>query len=108
MGAMDPGWLLTLIVIAVGMGLLNSIVALLLDESYGYYNTPKDTSRLLVMALIENFGFRQITVFWRIRAILGGASVQSWGNMERRGVGQLAEGPPTAPPVPQPSSANRL
>lgn len=108
MGAVDPGWLLSLIVIAFGMGLLNSILALLLDESYGYYNSPKDTSRLLVMALIENFGFRQITVVWRIRAILGGASVQGWGNMERRGVGQLSGEPTTTPPVPQPSAANRL
>lgn len=104
LGAINTTWLLWLVVIAFAMGLLNSLVALLLDESYGYYNSPKDASRLLVMAIIENFGFRQLTVVWRIRAILGGSSVKTWGNMERRGVAAL--GDPKTPPVPQPSSAN--
>jgi len=69
--------------------LLNSLIALLLDEWYGYFNSPADTSRLLVMAFIENLGLRQMTVWWRIRALLGGASVVGWGNMERRGVANL-------------------
>jgi hypothetical protein len=71
------------------MGLMNSLVALMLDESYGYFNSAADTSRLVTMAMIENFGFRQITVFWRIRALFGGRKVQGWGNMERRGVANL-------------------
>jgi cellulose synthase/poly-beta-1,6-N-acetylglucosamine synthase-like glycosyltransferase len=81
------GWLA---LIAFGMGLMNSLVALLLDESYGYFNSPADTSRLLVMALIENFGMRQLTVVWRLRALIGGGAVKSWGDMERRGVARLA------------------
>ena len=44
------------------------------------------------MALIENFGFRQLTVLWRIRAMFGGRSVKGWGNMERRGVTNLGAG----------------
>jgi hypothetical protein len=72
------------------MGLMNSIIALLLDESYGYFNSPADTSRLIAMAVIENFGLRQMTVFWRIRALIGGKGTRSWGNMERRGVANLA------------------
>ena len=95
-----------LIAFAFGMGLLNSLIALLLDESYGYFDSPADTSRLLVMALIENFGFRQMTVWWRIRALMGGASVKSWGNMERRGVVHPVEGV-SLPPTPRASSASR-
>ena len=41
------------------------------------------------MALIENFGMRQVTVAWRIRAFIGGRSTRSWGNMERKGVANL-------------------
>lgn len=67
------------------------MVGLLLDESYGYFNSAEDASRLIVMALIENFGIRQMTVFWRIRAMFGGHSVKRWGNMERKGVTNLAE-----------------
>jgi hypothetical protein len=90
LGALDLASFRWMLLIGLGVGLMNSLVALLLDESYGYYNSPSDTSRLLVMALIENFGMRQLTVVWRIRALFGGRSVRSWGDMERRGVASLA------------------
>ncbi len=67
-------------------------MALLLDESYGYFNSKADTARLVVMALIENLGMRQITVVWRIRAVLGGKGTKVWGNMERKGVANLGVG----------------
>lgn len=82
------GWM---VLLALGMGLLNSFVALLLDESYGYFNSPEDTSRLIVMTLVENLGLRQLTLIWRITALLGGSGARSWGNMERRGVRNLAK-----------------
>jgi hypothetical protein len=88
-GALNPISLIFMLAIAFGIGLLNTFVALLLDESYGYYNSPEDSSRLIVMALVENLGFRQMTVLWRIRALLGGAKVTGWGNMERKGVANL-------------------
>ncbi len=81
------GWML---LVAIGMGLMNSLVALLLDESYGYFNSAADTSRLIAVAVIENFGLRQMTVLWRMRAMVGGKGTQAWGNMERRGVANLA------------------
>lgn len=88
-GALNPGALMWLLLVAYGMGLLNSLIALLLDEWYGYFNSPTDTSRLVTLALIENFGLRQMSVWWRIRALLGGKAVVGWGNMERCGVGDL-------------------
>ena len=90
-GAINSVALVWMLLIALGMGILNSLVALLLDESYGYFNSPEDTSRLIVMSLIENFGIRQMTVIWRIRALFGGRAVRNWGNMERRGVANLAK-----------------
>lgn len=90
-GAIDPVALLLMLLVAFGMGLLNSLVGLLLDETYGYFNSRTDTSRLLAMAVVENFGMRQLTVVWRIRALLGGLANSTWGNMERRGVANLAQ-----------------
>jgi len=90
LGALNTVTLLWLLVVAYGMGLMNSLIALLFDEYYGYFNSPSDTSRLIVLALIENLGLRQLTVVWRIRALFGGRSTASWGNMERRGVTNLA------------------
>jgi cellulose synthase/poly-beta-1,6-N-acetylglucosamine synthase-like glycosyltransferase len=91
LGALSTTSLVTMLTLAFGMGLLNSLIALMLDEAYGYFNSPSDTVRLIVMALIENFGLRQMTVFWRMRAMVGGESTKAWGNMERRGVAQLAD-----------------
>ena len=90
LGALNLQSLIWLFVLTFGAGLMNSLVGLLIDETYGYFNSPKDTSRLIVMAMIENFGFRQLTVAWRIRALIGGRSVQGWGDMERRGVANLS------------------
>lgn len=89
LGALNTTSLFVLLALAFGIGLLNSLVALLLDESYGYFNSRADTARLIVMALIENFGMRQITVAWRIRALIGGKITRAWGNMERKGVANL-------------------
>lgn len=89
LGALNTTSLVILIALAYGVGIVNSLVALLLDESYGYFNSPRDTFRLVVMALIENLGMRQITVAWRMRAILGGKRTRVWGNMERKGVANL-------------------
>lgn len=92
LGALNTTSLLILLALAFGVGLLNSLVALLLDESYGYFNSKVDTARLIVMVLIENFGMRQLTVAWRIRAIIGGKATRAWGNMERKGVANLGVG----------------
>jgi hypothetical protein len=78
-----------LLLLAYGIGLINSFLALLLDESFGYLNSPRDTWRLVVAAMFENLGYRQMTVYWRMRAIFGGRSTKGWGNMERRGVANL-------------------
>ena len=45
-----------MLLVAFGMGLINSIIALLLDEWCGYFNSPADTSRLIAVVVIENFG----------------------------------------------------
>lgn len=83
--------IIAMIAIAFGVGMLNSFIAILLDEPYGYSNSGTDTTRLVAMAIAENFGFHQMTVLWRMRAMLGGRSVRVWGNMERRGVAGLSE-----------------
>ena len=89
LGALNTISLVILVTLAFGVGVINSLVALLLDESYGYFNSLKDTLRLIVMIVIENFGMRQVTVAWRIRAIVGGKRTRVWGNMERKGVANL-------------------
>jgi hypothetical protein len=96
MGAINIPMMFALLGVAFGAGVANSLLAILLDESFGFYNSPKDIARLVVMALIENLGFRQRTVVWRVRAFFGGKATKIWGNMERRGVANLGTTPSKA------------
>lgn len=93
LGALNVPLMIVFLILAYGVGVINSLLAILLDESFGYYGTPGDITRLVVMALIENLGLRQRTVLWRIRALFGGKATKTWGNMERRGVANLGVGP---------------
>jgi hypothetical protein len=50
------------------------------------YHTLGDRVMLVVWALLENLGYRQLTVAWRLRGMwkyLRGS--RAWGSMERRG-----------------------
>ena len=90
-GAVEPLQVLILYLIALFVGVISSLVALLLDERFGYFNDPRETLQLLTVCFIENLGLRQITVWWRIRALFRGRTGPVWGNMERRGVTKLAK-----------------
>ena len=89
-GAVSLWNVLLLFLIAVSLGAMNSLLALMLDERFGYFNDPLETLKLLMIVFVENLGLRQITVWWRIRAMLGGRATKQWGDMERRGVTGLA------------------
>lgn len=78
-------------VMALLAGSVTSLFALLLDEKFGYFNDPRETLKLLTIVFVENLGIRQLTVWWRMRAMLGGRATRAWGEMERRGVTRLAE-----------------
>lgn len=90
-GAVDPIVALALFVTAIFVGAINSLLALLLDERFGYFNDPRETLQLVTLCFVENLGLRQMTVWWRVRAMFGGKSTHVWGNMERRGVTNLAK-----------------
>ncbi len=72
---------------AYGLGTaLTSFTLLLEDLSFHRYSTFSDRARLFGWALLENLGYRQMTVWWRLRGIwkyLRGR--KEWGAMERRG-----------------------
>jgi hypothetical protein len=89
-GAVDPMQVVILFLIALFVGAINSLLALLLDERYGYFNDPRQTLQLLTICFIENLGLRQVTVWWRIRAMYRGRHGKVWGNMERRGVAKVS------------------
>jgi cellulose synthase/poly-beta-1,6-N-acetylglucosamine synthase-like glycosyltransferase len=73
--------------LACGLGILLSMLALMLEElSFRRYGRARDRALLVVWAVLENLGFRQLTVWWRLRGIVGYIrGKKSWGKMTRKG-----------------------
>lgn len=70
-GLVSPAALWTFLLSAIGLGVLLSVSALLLDEIL--FNTGRKTAhmlRLLAAALLENLGYRQLTALWRMISML--------------------------------------
>jgi len=76
-------------IVSVVYGVMFSVGAVLLEEiSFQRYPRTSDLLKLLFMGLIENFGYRQITVWWRVRAFWDYMrGVKTWGSMQRVGFG---------------------
>ncbi len=81
---------------AYGLGTaLTAFTLILEDLSFHRYETFRDRALLFWWALLENLGYRQLTVYWRLRGLwkfLRGK--KDWGAMERKGFHPLAA--PTA------------
>lgn len=90
MGILDPEVAVPLILISLFLGAGNSILALYLDERFGYYGSAGQTARLLLYTLIEHLGLRQRSVWWRVRAMIWNPRKKMWGDMKRAGVGNLS------------------
>ena len=86
---------------AYGLGTaLTAFTLILEDLSFHRYNSFRDRALLFWWALLENMGYRQLTVYWRLRGLwkfIRGR--KDWGAMERKGfrpVPTIAKSPDAA------------
>jgi cellulose synthase/poly-beta-1,6-N-acetylglucosamine synthase-like glycosyltransferase len=86
-GAVDVQFAVLFFSVAYGLGMLMSVIAILLEElAFRRYGRPRDRFWLLLWAVVENLGYRQLTVFWRLRGIAGFLRGDTrWGAMVRTG-----------------------
>jgi len=72
---------------SVVLGMSLSISAVALEElSFRRYPRFLDLLRLFGIGLLENFGYRQLNAFWRLRGTISALrGVQGWGIMTRKG-----------------------
>ncbi|HEX8213587.1 MAG TPA: glycosyltransferase [Longimicrobium sp.] len=86
-GAINVPFATLFFLVAYGLGALLTVATLVLEEvSFHRYDRFMDRFLLVVWALLENVGYRQLTVVWRLRGMvkyLRGR--RDWGAMERRG-----------------------
>jgi len=86
--------------VALLLGVLNSVVAVVLQEISGHrYQGLKALGLLLFAAVAENFGYRQLTVWWRLKGTFDWIRGRdTWGHMKRKGLtAHPAQEGPTPP-----------
>jgi cellulose synthase/poly-beta-1,6-N-acetylglucosamine synthase-like glycosyltransferase len=86
-GIIDWRFALLFWLTAYGLGTaLTAFTLILEDISFHRYNTFRDRGLLFWWAMMENLGYRQLTVYWRLRGLwkflLGR---KDWGVMDRKG-----------------------
>ncbi len=87
LGYLDVEFAVAFFLVAVGLGALLSVAAILLEElRLNRYPRWLDVLKLTLYGVLENFGYRQLNTVWRAWAIVSFLrNNQSWGAMERRG-----------------------
>ena len=88
LGLISSVALTVFLLVAIGMGTLLSVNALLLESlSFRVYDRPRDMLLLFAMAVLENFGYRQLNTLWRCRGMLQWLARRKhqWGVMRRSG-----------------------
>jgi cellulose synthase/poly-beta-1,6-N-acetylglucosamine synthase-like glycosyltransferase len=96
LGVVNVSFALLFLLVAWGYSMLLSIWAVVLEEvSFRRYRRVGDLVRLVLFAVLENFGYRQCAVWWRVRVFFSlRGHKQVWGEMTRRGFEAPAkEGP---------------
>jgi cellulose synthase/poly-beta-1,6-N-acetylglucosamine synthase-like glycosyltransferase len=96
LGVLSFEYLLAYLALTFAMGVAISVGSLALEEAeLRRFPRAVDLVTLALAAVLENFGYRQLNSFWRIRGLWQWArGVQSWGEMSRKGF--LSETPVTS------------
>ena len=106
-GLLNASFAVLFFLMAYGIGAVLSMYALLLEEwSFPRYTRFSDRVRLVWFLILESFGYRQLTVIWRLRGLwkfLRGRT--DWGRMERRGFAKPPAGGAAPGSAPAPSAA---
>lgn len=92
LGLLSVEYLLAFLAVSFTFGVVISVGALALEESsLQRFPRARDLVLLTVAAVLENFGYRQINNFWRLRGTWQYLRrSQSWGAMTRKGFGAPA------------------
>ena len=88
LGVVSTPYVLMFLAVAYGYAILVTLVSLTIEEqAFHKYTRWRDLGALLLASFLENVGYRQATVWWRLEgwwASLRGKE-QVWGTMTRQG-----------------------
>jgi cellulose synthase/poly-beta-1,6-N-acetylglucosamine synthase-like glycosyltransferase len=86
-GLIELDIFLLFLIIAVLVGVLNSLLALFLEMiTFRHYRRLKDIFEMALFAVLENFGYRHLTLLFRVKGIIKQImGSKEWGKMKRKG-----------------------
>ncbi|MCA9788393.1 MAG: glycosyltransferase family 2 protein, partial [Cyanobacteria bacterium HKST-UBA05] len=79
--------LIAFLVVSIGLGMLISLLALLLEIiSYRLYKRPLEVATLLFAVVFDNIGYRQLVLFFRFLGLLNWIFVpkRRWGQVRHQ------------------------
>ncbi len=87
LGRANGPFVVLFLMVAFGFGVALSIAAVGLEElSFRRYPRLSDVMRLFGLAVAENFGYRQLSTYWRVRGMFSALRrKKGWGAMTRKG-----------------------
>lgn len=91
-GAASLPYIAAFLALAFAFGTALSVAAIALEELiFRRYGRFTDLLRLIGLALVEGFGYRQLNTWWRIQGTINYfRGVNTWGEMKRRGFSTAA------------------
>ncbi len=97
-GVIDPWFSAIFMLLAILIGFLLSLGGIFLEElSLSFFREHGDLWRLILVAFLENFGYRQLILWYRLRGLWKYfRGNKTWGRMIRAGFGGAATRPETA------------
>jgi cellulose synthase/poly-beta-1,6-N-acetylglucosamine synthase-like glycosyltransferase len=107
MGWVSTPFVIAFLALALVFGIAISVASVALEELvFRRYAKLSDFLQLFALAVVENFGYRQMLTFWRFRGVFARSGrSQVWGKHDRKGIGS---GKPAAPrPEPAGTAAAR-
>ena len=82
-------YIVAFLMVSIVFGLALSFIAVVLEEiSRKRYPKFSDLLYLFLFAVLENFGYRQLNTYWRVRGLLTKIlrrKEKGWGTMTRKG-----------------------
>lgn len=86
LGLLNFEFAIIFFIFAVLYGVFLSLGAVLLEEyNFMKYEKTADYMKMVLYAIIENFGYRQLTTWWRFTAFVGYRKKNNtWGQIERK------------------------
>jgi len=87
LGLLDLRFAQLLFLSAVMYGTMISLLSVVLEEiSFRRYLRVSDLLTMVLFGFLENFGYRQLTTWWRLQGVVDFLrGKQDWGAMTRKG-----------------------